>query len=176
MPLISRAGSSLGPNRSTQACRPTDRDRVALCRSGASFDGNGSVRQVSATDRSTPPGDLPPVHVLAPFGLRAVEPEPLGSAWSRGWRCGDVVLTPVTDHARATWSAGVREPLKVEGGRLARPGRSTDGRWVASGWPPTPLWGGGPDPGPDGVVSVSPRLHHAMADLSRPRFLRAGPR
>ncbi|MGZ4557332.1 MAG: TIGR02569 family protein [Mycobacteriaceae bacterium] len=131
---------------------------------------------MSATDRSTPPADLPPVHVLATFGLRAVEPEPLGSAWSRGWRCGDVVLTPVTDHARATWSAGVRETLKVEGVRLARPVRSTDGRWVASGWTANTFLAGEPEPRHDEVVSVSTRLHHAMADLSRPRFLRAGPR
>ncbi len=74
------------------------------------------------------------MHVLATFGLRNVAPEPLGSGWSRGWRCGDVVLTPVTDHPRATWSAGVREVLQVDGVRLARPVRSTDGRWVVSGW------------------------------------------
>jgi len=113
----------------------------------------------------------PPVHVLATFGLRTVSPEPLGSVWSRGWRCGDVVLSPVADHARATWSAGVREVLKVDGVRIARPVRSTDGRWVVSGWAADTFLTGEPEPRHDEVVAVSTRLHVAMAELSRPRFL-----
>lgn len=111
------------------------------------------------------------MHVLATFGLRSVAPEPLGSVWSRGWRCGDVVLTPVVDHPRATWSAGVRETLKVEGVRLARPVRSTDGRWVVSGWAADTFLTGEPEPRHDEVVAVSTRLHTAMEQLSRPRFL-----
>ncbi len=114
------------------------------------------------------------MHVLATFGLRTREPEPLGSVWSRGWRCGDVVLSPVSDHARATWSAGVRETLKVDGVRLARPVRSTDGRWVVSGWTADTFLTGQPEPRHDEVVAVSTRLHAAMAGLSRPRFLNPG--
>ncbi|MDT5328005.1 MAG: hypothetical protein QOF25_5157, partial [Mycobacterium sp.] len=40
----------------------------------------------------------------------------------------------VADHARAAWSAKVRETLFVDGVRLARPVRSTDGRYVVAGW------------------------------------------
>lgn len=131
---------------------------------------NGNLRQVSTTNPAVA-ADEPPPHVLATFGLRNAALESLGSVWSRGWRCGDVVLTPVVDHPRATWSAGVRETLKVEGVRLARPVRSTDGRWVVSGWAADTFLSGEPEPRHDEVVAVSTRLHAAMAELTRPRFL-----
>jgi uncharacterized protein (TIGR02569 family) len=78
--------------------------------------------------------DRPPEHVLAAFGLVGVQPTSLGLAWDGGWRCGEVVLSMVADHARAAWSAKVRETLFVDGVRLARPVRSTDGRYVVSSW------------------------------------------
>ena len=76
----------------------------------------------------------PPEHVLSAFGLSGVRPIPLGAAWEGGWRCGEVVLSMVAENARAAWSARVRETLFVDGVRLARPVRSTDGRYVVSGW------------------------------------------
>ena len=96
---------------------------------------------------------------------------PLGADWDGGWRCGDVVLSPVADHARAAWSAKVRETLQVDGVRLARPVRSTDGRYVVSGWRADTFIDGTPEPRHDEVVSVSMRLHAATAGLDRPRFL-----
>src|SRR5258705_8409069 len=78
--------------------------------------------------------DRPPEHVLAAFGLAGIRPKELGAGWEGGWRCGEVVLSMVADHARAAWSARVRETLFVDGVRLARPVRSTDGRYVVSGW------------------------------------------
>jgi len=59
--------------------------------------------------------ERPPDHVLAAFGLSGVRPAPLGSSWEGGWRCGEVVLSLVADHARAAWSAKVRETLFVDG-------------------------------------------------------------
>ncbi len=109
--------------------------------------------------------------MLATFGLRNVEPEPLGSEWSSGWRCGDVVLTPGADHARATWSAGVRETLVIDRVRLARPVRSTDGRWVVSGWTADTFLTGQPEPRHLEVVEVAQRLHTALESAKRPRFL-----
>jgi uncharacterized protein (TIGR02569 family) len=117
----------------------------------------------------------PPEHVRSTFGLRGVEPEPLGLDWDGGWRCGDVVLTPVSDHARAAWSAKVREGLQLDGVRLARPVRSTDGRYVASGWRCDTFIEGTPEPRYDEVVSAANRLHAATAALERPRFLAQGP-
>lgn len=76
----------------------------------------------------------PPEHVLVAFGLAGAQPILLGAGWEGGWRCGEVVLSMVADNARAAWSARVRETLFVDGVRLARPVRSTDGRYVVSGW------------------------------------------
>ena len=71
---------------------------------------------------------------MAAFGQKGGRPEPLGEGWEGGWRSGEIVLSLVADHARAAWSAKVRETLFVDGLRLARPVRSTDGRYVVSGW------------------------------------------
>ncbi len=113
----------------------------------------------------------PPQHVISTFGLRDVPPIPLGADWDGGWRLGDVVLSPVTDHARAAWSAKVRETLAVDGVRLARPVRSTDGRYVVSSWRADTFIVGSPEPRHDEVVSLSVRLHSATSQLDRPRFL-----
>jgi uncharacterized protein (TIGR02569 family) len=109
--------------------------------------------------------------VCSTFGLREVEPIPLGADWDGGWLCGDVVLSAVADHARAAWSAKVRETLEVDGVRLARPVRSTDGRYVVSGWRADTFIEGTPEPRHDEVVSMSGRLHAATSQLERPRFL-----
>ena len=109
------------------------------------------------------------------FGLREVESQPLGASWDGGWRYGDVVLSPVADHARAAWSAKVRETLVVDGLRLARPVRGTDGRYVVSGWRADTYLEGNPEPRHDEVVAVSLRLHEATANLERPRFLAQPP-
>ena len=120
--------------------------------------------------------DLPPDHVLAAFGLTGLRPVPLGSSWEGGWRCGEVVLSMVADHARAAWSAKVRETLFVDGVRLARPVRSTDGRYVVAGWRADTFVTGTPEPRHDEVVSAAVRLHEATAKLERPRFLTQPPR
>ena len=117
----------------------------------------------------------PPEHVLAAFGLSGVRPIPLGASWEGGWRCGEVVLSMVADNARAAWSARVRETLFVDGVRLARPVRSTDGRYVVSGWRADTFVAGTPEPRHDEVVSAGVRLHEATAKLERPRFLTQPP-
>jgi uncharacterized protein (TIGR02569 family) len=117
----------------------------------------------------------PPEHVLAAFGLSGVRPIPLGASWEGGWRCGEVVLSMVADNARAAWSARVRETLFVDGVRLARPVRSTDGRYVVSGWRADTFVAGQPEPRHDEVVSAAVRLHEATGKLERPRFLTQGP-
>jgi uncharacterized protein (TIGR02569 family) len=119
--------------------------------------------------------DRPPEHVLAAFGLVGVQPTSLGLAWDGGWRCGEVVLSMVADHARAAWSAKVRETLFVDGVRLARPVRSTDGRYVVSSWRADTFVAGTPEPRHDEVVSAAVRLHEATAKLERPRFLTQPP-
>src|SRR3954449_8449979 len=122
-----------------------------------------------------------------------VQPVALGSSWEGGWRCGEVVLSMIADHARAAWSAKVRETLFVDGVRLggagrggggggggggvglARPVRSTDGRYVVAGWRADTYVAGTPEPRHDEVVSAAVRLHEATAKLERPRFLTQPP-
>lgn len=117
----------------------------------------------------------PPEHVLAAFGLSGVEPVSLGASWNDGWRCGQIVLSTVADPARAAWSARIRETLFVDGVRLARPVRSTDGRYVVSGWRADTFVAGAPEARHDEVVSAAVRLHEATSALERPRFLTQGP-
>lgn len=119
--------------------------------------------------------ERPPEHVLAAFGLSDTHVVPLGSSWEGGWRCGEVVLSMVADHARSAWSAKVRETLFVDGVRLARPVRSTDGRYVVAGWRADTFVTGTTEPRHDEVVSAAIRLHEATARLERPRFLTQPP-
>jgi uncharacterized protein (TIGR02569 family) len=119
--------------------------------------------------------ERPPDHVLATFGLKGQDPEPLGAGWEGGFKCGEVVLSVIADHARAAWSAKARETLFIDGVRLARPVRSTDGRYVVSGWRADTFVAGTPEPRHDEVVSAGVRLHEATAKLERPRFLTQAP-
>ncbi|MDH6242508.1 TIGR02569 family protein [Mycobacterium sp. OTB74] len=119
--------------------------------------------------------ERPPEHVLAAFGLAGLRPVSLGSSWEGGWRCGEVVLSMAAENARAAWSAKVRETLFVDGVRLARPVRATDGRYVIAGWRADTFVTGTPEPRHDEVVSASVRLHEATAKLERPRFLTQPP-
>ncbi|HPX37753.1 MAG TPA: TIGR02569 family protein [Mycobacterium sp.] len=119
--------------------------------------------------------ERPPEHVMAAFGLKSGTPEPLGEGWDGGWRCGEIVLSQIADHARAAWSAKIRESLFVDGLRLARPVRSTDGRYVVAGWRADTFVEGSPEPRHDEVISASVRLHEATANIERPRFITQAP-
>lgn len=118
--------------------------------------------------------DGPPDHVVAAFGLQGV-PKLLDLPGRSGWRCGDIVVSTIADHARAAWSAKVRETLTVDGIRCARPVRSTDGRYVVSGWRADTFISGSVEPRHDEVVLAGVRLHEEMASLERPRFLTQAP-
>nr|WP_240188299.1 TIGR02569 family protein [Nakamurella flavida] len=87
---------------------------------------------------------------------------------------GDIVLSPAPDAAETSWVAGVLEHLHVPSVRLARPVRSSDGRWVVGGWAARRRVSGVPLPRYDDMLAVSSRLHQALADVTEPRFLRRG--
>mgnify|MGYP000231554624 CR=1 FL=1 len=112
---------------------------------------------------------------MTAFGVKGGAPEPLGDGWDSGWRSGEIVLSQISDHARAAWSANTRESLFVDGLRLARPVRSTDGRYVVAGWRADTFVEGSPEPRHDEVISAAVRLHEATAKLERPRFLTQAP-
>jgi uncharacterized protein (TIGR02569 family) len=111
----------------------------------------------------------PPEHVRSAFGVRDELPEQL--LYGPVWRCGDVVLKPVDSAAQAAWVAKTLDTLWVENLRIARPLRSSDGRWVVGGWSATRFLSGQAEPRPDDIVEISLRLHTATAVLNRPRFL-----
>ncbi|EFV11995.1 TIGR02569 family protein [Segniliparus rugosus] len=110
----------------------------------------------------------PPSHVVSAFGLESAAVAPLGSTT---FRYGDVVLSAAGDPARAGWSARVRETLAPAGFRVARPVRSSDGRYVISGWRADMHVEGSAQPRYDELVAASIRLQPALAGLARPRFL-----
>lgn len=112
-----------------------------------------------------------PEHVRVAFGVKEAKPKPVVWAGQRAWHCGEILLRPITDNAMAAWSATVLESLEVEGIRLARPIRSSDGRWVVAGWAASRFLEGASEPRHDDVVAVSLRLHAATASVPRPRLL-----
>ena len=111
----------------------------------------------------------PPEHVRAAFGVP--DDPPIDMDRGSAWRCGEVVLSPVTSTAEAVWVANALDGLHVDGVRLPRTLRSTDGRWVVAGWGATRYVSGCIEPRHDEVVAVAERLHAATADLDRPDFL-----
>lgn len=118
-----------------------------------------------------PAASVLPEHVRVAFGVREAVPRPVVWAGQRAWHCDDVLLRPVSDNVVAAWSATVLENLEVEGVRLARPVRSSDGRWVVGGWAASRQMSGISEPRHDDVVAASLRLHAATSTVLRPRLL-----
>lgn len=112
--------------------------------------------------------------MCAAFGVSQDDLEPLtGGSSGPVWLAGSkrLVLKPVSNTAEAAWVAQTLDALSVPGVRLARPMRSSDGRWVVGGWTAARHVAGRPEPRHDEVVAVSLRLHQAVAGVPRPRFL-----
>ena len=109
--------------------------------------------------------------MLRGFGLASTSPEPLPDGRRGGFRCGEAVLTPVSDPAQAAWAASVLEHLRPDGLRVARPLRSSDGRWVVAGWSAQRFVEGEPQPWYDEIVHTAVILHEALAGEPEPRFL-----
>ncbi len=117
-----------------------------------------------------PDGSLPP-HVRTAFGVKDEVPRAVVWAGRPAWRLGDVLIRPVSDNAVAAWSSGVLDGLKVEGVRIARPVRSSDGRWVVAGWAANRWVSGTLEPRWDAVVTVAEALHAATEHVARPRVI-----
>lgn len=87
------------------------------------------------------------------------------------WRCGEVLIRPVRDTALSSWSSGVLDTLTVDGVRIARPLRASDGRWVVAGFSACRYITGSAEPRYHDMVAASLRLHAATASVRRPRLL-----
>lgn len=129
------------------------------------------VTAVPVLPSADPRGSALPPHVRTAFGVSELDPEPVVWAGRRAWHCGDVLVRPVADNAVAAWSAGVLDGLEVDGLRLARPVRASDGRWVVGGWAACRFVPGTLEPRYDAVIEAGTRLHAATARVSRPRLL-----
>lgn len=114
----------------------------------------------------------PPDHVLTAFNAVGHELERLPGSRGRTWRAGNTVVKAVDEPVEASWLASVLEQRPVPGVRIARPIRSTDGRWVVSGWTAHRFVAGGLAPRFDEIRVAGQALHEAMADVPEPRFLR----
>ncbi|RNE49039.1 TIGR02569 family protein [Corynebacterium alimapuense] len=111
--------------------------------------------------------EVVPGHVIAAFQGEAGIPEPAGHAWDNGWRVGSVIYSR-SGGVSTGWSAKLRTGLKVEGVRIARPVRSTDGRFVVAGWKASSRIVGDLSRRVDETVGVALRLADALASQPAP--------
>lgn len=112
----------------------------------------------------------PPEHVARAFGAVG-EPEPAGRAWDYGWRYGGLVLSAVTDSAQALWSAKVRAAVEIDGVKLAKSVRTSDGRLVLAGWQARHFVPGTIAARSDESLVAAQRIDSALAKLVKPSFL-----
>ena len=108
-----------------------------------------------------------PAHVVDAFQGVPGLPEPAGHGWDHGWRIGPYVYSRASGVA-AGWSAKLRGTLQVDGVRLARPVRSTDGRFVVAGWKASTWIDGELARRVDETVLVALRLAEALAAQPAP--------
>ncbi|MDO5512247.1 TIGR02569 family protein [Corynebacterium sp.] len=108
-----------------------------------------------------------PAHVVDAFQGEPGMPEPAGHGWDHGWRIGPYVYSRASGVA-AGWSAKLRVSLQVDGVRLARPVRSTDGRFVVAGWKASTWIDGELARRVDETVLVALRLATALQDQPTP--------
>ena len=113
----------------------------------------------------------PPDRVLEAFGAEG-EPHRAGRAWDNGWVYDDsIVLSPVHNSAQALWSAKVRSALDVDGVRVAKSVRTSDGRLVIAGWQARHFIPGGFAPRADETIVAAGRVEESLASIERPQFL-----
>lgn len=106
------------------------------------------------------------------FSAASDIPELLDGGQGNTWRCGNIVFKPAPDPAAASWLATTFEQLQVSGVRLARPLRSSDGRWVVAGWGAQRFVSGSPAHRHDDILQAGVALHEALDGVAEPRFLR----
>lgn len=124
---------------------------------------------------ATAPAAAPPVAIRAGYQVAQATPVELGGAWGAGWRCDRAVLVPSEDRARATWTAQMMDRVRPAGVSVARPLRSTDGRYAVGGWTARGFLSGHRAPRFDetaaSVLRFNAALDEAMKGRDRPAFL-----
>lgn len=107
-----------------------------------------------------------PQHVLSAFQVESSSPAQLGHAWDNGLLFGSTVISHA--HSTAAWSAKVRDKISVDGLCVARPVRSTDGRFVVSGYKASAYIAGQPATRVDETIAAALRFDDAMTTISHP--------
>ncbi|WP_236686127.1 TIGR02569 family protein [Corynebacterium testudinoris] len=111
--------------------------------------------------------EVVPSHVISAFQGKEGRAERAGHAWDNGWRIGSIVYAR-SGRVSTGWSAKLRTTLQVEGVRIARPVRSTDGRFVVAGWNASTWIDGELARRVDETVGVAVRLADALAGQAPP--------
>lgn len=114
--------------------------------------------------------DQLPDHIRDAFQVGAGPAERLGGAWDHGFRIGNTVFSKSMNAEIAPWSSKLRESLRPEGMRVARPIRSTDGRFVVSGWRASVYSTGAVSQRVDETVVAALRLADALVDAPKPEL------
>lgn len=110
-------------------------------------------------------GSAPKDSVLAGFRVDSGTPEQLGAAWGFGFRCGQTVLRRVMEPDIALFSAHVRSVIQPVNVGLARPLRSSDGRFMLNGWRADTYLAGRPMARFDETIAAHLRVGQALAGV-----------
>lgn len=111
-----------------------------------------------------------PGHVLTSFQVDGRRAEPLGPEWGNGVRYGQIVISAAPAHA--AWSAKLREKVSVKSVRVARPVRTTDGRFTLAGYRASDFIEGEPGHRVDEAIAAALRFDDAVAGFPTPNIER----
>lgn len=104
-----------------------------------------------------------PGHVLTSFQVDGRRAQPLGPEWGYGVRYGHTVISAAPVHG--AWSAKLREKLSVPGVRIARPVRTTDGRFTVAGYRASDYIEGQPGHRVDEAIAAALRFDDVVSTL-----------
>ncbi|WP_257183287.1 hypothetical protein [Corynebacterium cystitidis] len=109
---------------------------------------------------------LVPEHVLSAFQAESDRPQALGPAWDHGVLIGTTVFAPAT--STSVWSAKVRDKISIDGVRVSRPARATDGRFIVGGYKASDFIEGETACRVDETIAAALRFDDAMAVVEAP--------
>ncbi|WIM68301.1 hypothetical protein QP027_02550 [Corynebacterium breve] len=111
-----------------------------------------------------------PDHVLSAFQADNDTPQALGPAWDNGLLVGKTVVAHASE--TAVWSAKLRDKINIEGVRVSRPVRTTDGRFVVGGYKANDFIEGETARRVDEAIAAALRLDDALAVVEQPETKR----
>lgn len=107
-----------------------------------------------------------PGHVASAFQAEPAHPQALGPAWDNGVLIGNTVFAQAT--STSAWAAKVREKIAVDGVRVSRPVRATDGRFVVGGFKASDFIEGDTARRVDETIAAALRFDDAAAACEAP--------